>query len=115
MKSPKIYNNQKGPEAVIQEAIVKMLAGKGWFVKETHGNMFQSGLPDLYCCNKRYGSRWVEVKNPLKYCFTPAQLFDFPLMAALGVGIWILTAGTELEYNKLFQPPNWYQFLSCMR
>jgi hypothetical protein len=68
-------------------------------------------MPDLYIAQKRYGSRWVEVKNPEHYRFTAAQLETFPRMTAAGVGIWILTAATEKEYQKLFTYPNWYQFL----
>ena len=104
-----------GPEAKIQDAIVKYLRNLGWYVKNTHGNMFQSGLPDLYCAHKKYGTRWIEVKNPGKYAFTAAQLENFPQMTAAGVGIWVLTAGTDAEYLKLFERPNWYQFTGVMK
>jgi hypothetical protein len=77
--------------------------------------MFQSGFPDLFCCHKSYGIRWVEVKNPEKYSFTAAQLTDFPMFNAHGVGIWVLVAATEEEYKKLFRPQNWYQYTSVMR
>lgn len=106
---------RSGPEREIQDALVDFLILKGWLVKETHGNEFQSGLPDLYCAHIRYGTRWVEVKNPLKYSFTPAQIDFFPKLAAVGVGVWILVAATEHEYNKLFQPANWYTYLSIWK
>lgn len=111
MKRPTIVNTTRGPERVIQDALILFLRERGWVVKETHGNMYQSGLPDLYIAHKSYGSRWVEVKNPLAYSFTPAQMEFFPQLASVGIGVWILTAAEEYEYRKLFKPCNWYSFL----
>ena len=112
-RGPKIGSKQ--PEAKIQDALVRHLKIKDWFVIETHGNEFSMGLPDLYCCHSRFGTRWVEVKNPTGYRFTAAQLDVFPHFAAKGVGIWVLTAASETEYNKLFKPANWYWYLSVMK
>jgi len=103
------------PEAKIQQAIKDMLTLKGWYVMVTHGNMFQSGFPDLYATHSKYGARWIEVKNPGKYAFTPAQLEHFPKLVANGTGVWILIGGTENEYQKLFKSPNWYQYLNIMK
>lgn len=100
-----------GPEAKIQEDIIKYLRFRGWYVKETHGNMYQSGFPDLYCSHVKYRQRWVEVKNPLQYSFTSAQRENFPLMSANGSPIWILTAATEDEYRKLWCPENWHVYI----
>lgn len=77
----------------------------------THGNEYQSGFPDLYCANKDYGTRWIEVKNPPHYTFTPAQRVHFHALTGQGVGIWILVDDTEFEYNKLTKPPNWTTYL----
>lgn len=107
---PKIRGG-KGPEAKIQAALVKMLRERGWFVKETHGNMYQQGIPDLYCIKRSYGKRWIEVKCPTGYKFTPAQWEDFPRMIAEGDQIWILTAATEAEYQKLFKKPNLWVYM----
>lgn len=108
--------NKRGrPEAKIQEAIVRMLTLKGWYCKDTHGNLYQFGLPDVFACHSRYGQRWIEVKNPLKYSFTPAQIDTFPKLCANGSGVWILVADTESEYQKLFKPTNWYMYLEIMR
>lgn len=106
-----------GPEAIIQAAIVKMMRNYGWFVKETHGNMYQSGFPDMYCTHTRYGHRWIEVKLPdMKGSkFTPAQLEDFPKFCANGDGIWILWSDTDAEYAKLFKPHNWWQYLESWK
>lgn len=115
MKPPKIRNFQKGPEAIIQEQLVNMLRIKEWFVKETHGNMYSSGWPDLYACKRKYGPRWIEVKNPDKYVFQPSQIADFTRWTAEGIGIWILVAATEEEYAKLFAKPNWSHYLSIYK
>ncbi len=111
MKTQKIYNRAKGPEAIIQEALIKFLRERGWFVNPTHGNMYQQGFPDLYAIKRRYGQRWIEVKNPLKFKFTPAQWETFPRMLAEGDRIWILTAATEEEYQKLFQKQNLWKYM----
>jgi len=108
---PKKIAPKKGPEAKIQAAIVNMLRQREWLVKETHGNLYQSGFPDLYACHHDYRARWIEVKNPTAYRFTGAQLRDFPRFSAAGAGIWILVAATESEYQKLFGPENWFSFL----
>lgn len=104
-----------GPERIIQDAIIKMLRGYGWYVMETHGNMYQRGFPDLYTTHSQYRMRWVEIKNPDKYQFTPAQLECFPKMSANGSPIWVLTAPTKFEYDKLFGPENWYQYLEIWK
>lgn len=106
--SPK---KRTGPEAEIQEAIINLLKTKDWFAKETHGNAYQFGFPDVYAAHRLYGARWIETKNPVSYSFTPAQLDTFPMMSAKGVGIWILTAATEEQYQLLFGAPNWQYFL----
>lgn len=104
-----------GPEKIIQEAIEKMLRGKGWYVMRSHGNMFQTGFPDNFACHSRYGQRWIEVKDPNRKgdVFTPAQHETFPKLSANGSGVWVLVADTESEYEKLFDRPNWYQYLSA--
>lgn len=109
---PKGYG-KKGPEGKIQQDIICMLRMKGWFVKSTHGNMYSSGFADLYATHYKYGPRWIEVKLPdMKGSkFTPAQLEDFPKFCCNGAGVWILTAATESEYQKLFKRPNFTGYL----
>lgn len=102
---------KEGPEAKIQRELVSFLRVREWLVKETHGSIFQNGLPDIFACHAKYGIRWIEVKNPLAYKFTPAQLEFFPALNSKNVGVWILTAATETEYQKLFKPHNWYVYL----
>jgi hypothetical protein len=115
MTPRKIVNTKRGPEREIQDRVIKKLRGLGWIVKETHGNMYQSGFPDLYAAHKSYGSRWIEIKYVVKYAFTPAQLEFFPQLQSVGIGVWILVDDTDSEYSKLFRPANWYQYLSVMR
>lgn len=105
--------SRKGPERKIQDAVIKMLRVKGWYVMQTHGNMYQCGFPDLFACHSKYGQRWIEIKKPnmVGSKFTPAQLEHFPKLVANGSGVWILVAATETEYEKLFSRPNWWSYL----
>lgn len=100
------------PERRIQDALVKYLEERGWFVKQTHGNAHQDGFPDLYATHLAYGQRWIEVKNAEAYHFTPAQIDSFTKWSGCGVKIWVLVAATDEEYKKLFAPANWQEYLS---
>lgn len=106
-----LAKKRERPEKKIQNQIEAMLRQKEWIVKSTHGNLYQSGFPDTWCSHIKYGQRWIEIKYLEAYSFTDAQMLWFPLMVANGAGIWILTAATETEYQKLFKPCNWWQFL----
>lgn len=90
-----------------------MLEERNWFVITLHGNMYQSGLPDLYAAHKLYGSRFIEVKLPgmVGSTFTPAQKDVFPRLLAHGTGIWILTGANAIELQKLFVPCNCEEYL----
>lgn len=103
------------PERKIQDAIKRKLFLLGWHVMETHGNMYQSGFPDLYAMHPRYGTRWIEVKNREGFHFTAAQLKEFKTMTAHGVGVWVLTSDDDSEIDKLFGPANWHHYLSGFR
>lgn len=84
------------------------LTARQWMVEKTHGNLYQQGFPDLYIAHRKYGERWIDVKQPDgKYTFTNAQKQKWPVWESYRIGIWILTAATQEEYDKLFQPPNW--------
>lgn len=114
MDKPKLKDTH-GPEWHIQQAVIKFMVERGWYVRVIHGSAYQSGLPDLFCCQRKYGSRWVEIKNPLSYKFQPTQMEVFPRLMAEGVGVWILTAATQAEYDKLFRAPNWFLYLSVAK
>ena len=109
MKRPKI-RSKHGPEYGIQNQIRKYLIDRGWHVERIIGNAFQSGLPDLYAAHPKWGQRWIEVKNEGRYEITKAQRLKFPILAQYGVGVWILVAATEKEYDKLFAEPNWEDY-----
>ena len=106
-----------GPEDKVQRAIIKMLRNKGWFVKPTHGNMYQSGFPDLFACHSRYCQRWIEVKDPNRGgdVFTTAQHETFPKLCANGSGVWVLVGDSDYEYNKLFKRQNWFDYLDVWK
>jgi hypothetical protein len=106
---------KRGPEYIIQKDLVKLLESKGWFVKETHGNQYQSGFPDLFCTHRIYGHRWIDVKVAGRYRITPAQRRDWPKFCKAGSGVWILVAATETEYKKLFRAHNWWHYLENMK
>lgn len=108
---PKKLRTAETPEGKIKKAVIKFLRERKWLVITTHGNAFQSGLPDLYCAHVNYGQRWCELKNPNSYHFTKAQLYTFPEMFRHGAGVWIICAATEEEYKKLFEPPNFHRFI----
>lgn len=99
----------KKPETILQDKICNFLKLRDWLTKETHGNMFQSGFPDVFAAHVRHGYRWIEVKRE-KYKFTKAQIDNFKRFSLHGVGVWILQAPTEEEYMKLFRAPNWEEF-----
>lgn len=108
---PKKLKKKKGPEAIIQEDLIKYLKVRDWYVMVTHGNMYQSGFPDLYATHSQYGPRWIEVKNAAgRWEFTPAQMECFPKLMAHGTRIWILSAATKEEYDKLFKPDNAFHY-----
>ncbi len=88
-----------------------------WSVRATHGNLYSFGWPDLYCAHSSYGSRWVEVKDPLRTgnIFTPAQLEYFYELSSKGVGVWVLTSEHDEELAKLHKSANWHLYLECMR
>ena len=99
------------PEAKIQAEIKARLESFGWFVRETHGNAYQSGFPDLYATHPRFGQRWIEVKNSVQYHFTPAQIQCFTTWSGHGIKIWVLCSAQESEIKKLFGPANWHEYL----
>lgn len=99
------------PEAKIQAEIKARLESLGWFVRETHGNAYQSGFPDLYATHPRFGQRWIEVKNSVQYHFTPAQIKCFTTWSGHGIKIWVLSSAEDSELKKLFAPANWHEYL----
>ena len=111
------HQKRKNPEKLIQIAIENRLKIEGWYVMRTHGNMYQSGFPDIFACHSTYGQRWIEVKLPeMKGSkFTGAQLECFPKICANGSGVWVLTGDTDLEFLKLKRPPNWTFFTTVMK
>lgn len=107
----KIRQPAHGPEWYVQKDLIFFLKCREWHVERVIGNALQMGLPDLFIAHKRWGTRWLDVKRPgSKYSFTKAQKRKWPILDAFGVGIWILTAATQAQYDLLFKPPNWKDF-----
>jgi len=105
MKRPKI-RKKHGPEHGIQKDVIRFLEVRGWHTERMIGNAFQSGIPDLYCYHKEWGERWIDIKNPVSYSYTKSQRRKWPIWEAAGIGVWIIVAATEEEYDKLFKTPN---------
>jgi hypothetical protein len=91
-------------EAKIQREIIRELHKNDWYAKSTHGNAFQSGIPDVYCCHRVYGPRWVEVKRPKLGHLEDSQYEVFSEWEQRNVGVWLLK---EPDLSPLFKPPNW--------
>lgn len=100
-------------EAEIQAALIQELEKRGWIVKSTHGNLYQSGFPDLFATHKQHGQRWIEVKRPERTgdLFTPAQREFFPKLYFNGSGVWVLVGETQDQINLLFKRPNVMDYL----
>jgi hypothetical protein len=107
----RIKRPKHGPEWFIQRDLIALLKARGWHVERTHGNLYQTGFPDLYVMHKKWGTRWIDCKQPKYYSFTKAQRIKWPLWEAMGTPIWILTAATQEEYDKLMGPPNWRDYV----
>jgi hypothetical protein len=105
-----IKRNRHGPEWYIQQNLIKFLEARQWLVEHTHGNLYQQGMPDLFCNHLKWGYRWIDCKVKGRYSFTKAQKIKWPIWESFGVGIWILTDATQDEYDKLFRPPNWRDY-----
>jgi len=106
----KIRQAKHGPEWYIQKDLMEFLKDRNWLVERMIGNAYQYGIPDLWVHHKKFGGRWIDVKNPTRYSFTKEQRHKWPLWEKFGCGIWILTAATQDEYDKLFAPPNWRDY-----
>lgn len=106
----KKLRSKHGAEWVIQRDLMRFLRERGWLVERTHGNLFQQGFPDLYVSHKKFGQRWIDVKNPVSYQYTKAQCQKWPIWDSFGIGIWIIVGANQEEYDKLFATPNWRDY-----
>jgi hypothetical protein len=106
-----ICKPKHGPEWFIQQDLITFLRVRGWLVEHTHGSQYQTGFPDLYCFHPKWGQRWIDCKRPVGCSFTRAQKIKWPEWESFGVQIWILTAATQTEYDKLFALPNWRSYV----
>lgn len=100
---PKRIKSRNDPEAQIRDDIKTFLSNRGWYVKTTHGGMFQAGFPDLWATHKHYGGKWLEVKLPgmRGSVFTKAQIECFPQLVAHGTPIWIVTEASQSMLNLI--------------
>jgi len=110
-----ISRARKHPEKIMENKVRRHLEKLGWLTIKTHGNQFQSGLPDLYCAHPLYGQRWIEMKTP-SGVMTAAQKRVFPKLHKAGVRIHIITCvedlGTPGSRKGIFGPDNWEQYIN---
>jgi hypothetical protein len=90
---------------------MEQLRLRGWFVKSTHGSLYQSGFPDLYACHAQYGAKWIEVKQRTGYKFTPAQVETFGKLITNHIGIWVLVDWSSDELDKIHGAPNAWAYM----
>lgn len=113
---PRSFRKRVGPEALIQEAWIEWFEARKWIVKVMHGNMYQSGVPDLYIAHKLYRARWVEIKNTEgSYQLEESQVRFFTLLSSVDIGVWVLGPVCEDEYKKLWLPSNWHAYLPAWK
>lgn len=112
MEPAEFHSKIHKPESKIQSEIIDYLKVRDWFVRPVGPSAASCGWPDLYCAHFKFGQRWIEVKRPTGFSFTPAQIETFPLLHAKNVGVWVIMEATDDEMNKLFKPPNWWHFLA---
>lgn len=110
VKKRKTYKRGEEEKRIRDKEIRPMLADLGWWVEVTHGNRYMAGFPDLYLTHPEHGIRWVDVKVDGSYTYTSAQRHKWPIWHTHGTGIWIMTAGTQEQYQWLWKPPNWLDY-----
>lgn len=94
-------------ESAIQRDVKDYLESKQWLVEVFSCNAYQRGIPDLLAFQDGYGFRFIDVKRPKGGTLTKAQVQKWSKWDEYGLGVWIMTAPTEAEHRKLFEPPNW--------
>lgn len=81
----------------------------GWLnPQKSHGNKYQVGWPDLFTCHPEYGPRWIEMKSE-RGKLRKSQVIKCSLWSKFGVGVWVLRG--PKDYQVLFSPPNWREFV----
>ena len=92
-------------ESDLQTRVKRELQGRGWDVRNLHGNKFQPGLPDLLVKPPGRPAFFVELKLPGGR-LTRAQRRVFPELAVAGWNIWVVIG----DLGVLTDPPNWREW-----
>jgi hypothetical protein len=82
---PFVPKPRVGPEAKVQQAVINRLRIQEWFVKETHGNEYQSGFPDVFAVHRSLGARWIECKLATGSRIEPSQNETFRRFAGCNI------------------------------
>ncbi len=110
MPPPKKYRRNNEETRIRDKLIRPGLEGLGWLVEVMHCSQYQKGVPDLYLSHPKHGTRWVDVKVAGKYEFTKAQRDKWPRWRKYGTGVWIMTDWNSVQYELLFDTPNFIKF-----
>lgn len=90
-----------------QDKLRNFMHARGWHTEKTHGNMYQSGWPDLLCMHNKFGRKWVECKVPGEK-LRQSQIACFLKWSEFGETIYIMH--DDDDYDILFGKPNWMPY-----
>ena len=96
------------PEDKLANLLRKLMESSEWCVEKTHGSMYQSGFPDFLCMHLVWGTKWIENKVPGGR-LRPSQISKFLIWEKAGAEIFVCTG--PKDYYKIFEHPNWGEFL----
>ena len=105
------FKHPKGkPEKEGAQRCVKEMRKHGWKCHRLNvsaGEFSTTGFPDYYCTHLKFGSRWIEFKQP-NGRLEPSQVERFRDFAEHGIGVWVMH--DENDYQLLFEKPNWWKW-----
>lgn len=96
-------------ETKASNTLRKFMEARGWYLVKLHGNVYQSGMPDLYCGHILHGYRWIEMKAPGGK-LRPSQMTRFAELREVGIEVYVLES--YHHYDRLFKDRgNWLHYV----
>lgn len=103
------YKKPKGnPEAKAANRLMRHMKARGWHCWKLGSSRYKAGWPDYYCYHHVHGHRWIETKfgrNKLE----ASQVKKFRELTTAGDKVYVCT--DERHYYKLFELPNWVEYI----
>ena len=84
------------------------MRARDWYIGKIGGGKFTVGWPDYYAFHRQHGHRWIETKTPGAK-LRASQIERFRQLTNAGDSVYVLT--DEKDYHKLFETPNWEQYI----